>query len=146
MNSKFREGLSSWTGGNIKLVKNPANQNDFAVLMEAEKPNVSSVLKQTVFGPFEQGCAYHLSFRIWKLTPSPSNARLIATVSYLNGNGKIIRSTPLFILLPKTAWKWVPYFAIVPPSPENVHHASVVFYLPSGTVLVDNIKLSFRQI
>jgi hypothetical protein len=84
--------------------------------------------------------------RILKLTPSTSNARLIATVSYLNGKGKIIRSTPLFILLPKTAGKWVPYFAIVPPAPENVHHASVVFYLPSGKVLVDNIELSSRQI
>lgn len=146
MNSKFRQGLSFWTGGNIKLVKNPL-KNDLAVLMKATKPNVSSVLKQTVNGPFEQGCAYHLHFRILNLTPSPSNARLFATVSYLNKNGNIIRSTPLLILLPKlTVFKWVPYFNIVPPPSENVHQASVVFYLTSGTVLVDYIELSSRQV
>ncbi len=147
VNSKFRRGLSPWTGGNIKIVKNPMANNDLAVLMNAMNPHVSSVLKQTVYGPLEQGCAYYLFFRVMNLTPSPYKARLFATVSYLDDRGDIIRSTPLLILFPElTEFEWVSYFTIVPPPPGNVHHTSVVMLLAAGKVLVDNIVLSSRQV
>ncbi|SEN23885.1 hypothetical protein [Lihuaxuella thermophila] len=143
LNSRFLQGLPPWTGGNIKIVRNPVSRNDLAVLMRAGNPNANSVLKQTVYGPFERGCAYYLYFRVLNLTP----ARLFATVSYQDINGNIIRSTPLFILLGKESrLKWEPYFTIVPPPPDNVHRASVVLLLTSGTVLADNIVLASHQV
>lgn len=143
VNGDFREGLSPWTGANIKRVKNPISKNDFAVLMNNPAGSERTVLKQTVSGPFEKGCTYYLHFGVLNITPASGKVTLFATVAYLDANQKIVQSTPLQVLPPKTkSLKWHLFFSIVPPPPVHARFASIVFLLSKGTLFIDYITFA----
>ncbi|WP_124727189.1 hypothetical protein [Staphylospora marina] len=139
-NSGFTRGLAPWTGSGIMRIHNPLREGDWAVLMNSP----GDILKQIVQGPFETGCAYYLYFRALNL--SGPGAEFFATVAWLDAGKRIIRSTPLQILPPRTGNKWYSYFSIVPPPPRRAAYASVSFYHRAGAVLVDYIRLSSHDI
>jgi len=145
INGGFRRGLAPWTGKHIQRTKNPLKKNDWSVKMNADRG--AAVLKQKVNGPFEQGCAYYLHFRSYNITPTGQKAVLFATVSYLDAGGRIIRSTPMQIILPEGKQaKWFSYFTIVPPPPQNAKSLSVVFWLTSGSLFVDYIRIASHSV
>jgi hypothetical protein len=138
VNEGFRQGLAPWTGTNIKVVPNPVYNGDSSVLL-----TTGSVLKQKRPLQVEKGCAYYLYFRVLNASPASARANFFATVSYLDNNGKILRSTPLLVLLPRaTALKFKSYFSIVPPPPKKTRYVSVVFSGVKGRIFVDYIRLA----
>jgi hypothetical protein len=142
VNGGFRQGLAPWTGTDVKRVKNPVYKDDASVLLRT-----GSVLKQRQPLTIQKGCAYYFYFRLLNATAGGAQAKLFATVTYLNGNGKILRSTPLQILLPraqKLAFK--PYFNIVPPPPAATKKVAVSFSGVRGAIFVDYIRLAAHTV
>jgi hypothetical protein len=141
-NGGFRQGLTSWTGTNIRRVKNPVYKNDFSVLIKT-----GSVLKQSQPLHIQQGCAYYFYFRLLNATSAGAQASLFATVAYRDKNGKILRSTPLQVLVPKASkLAFKSYFTIVPPPPAQTKLISVSFSGVQGTVFVDYIRLAAHAV
>lgn len=137
-NGGFRRGLAPWTGIGIKRVKNPVYANDASVLLKT-----GSVLKQTQPLNIQRGCAYYFYFRLLNATPAGANGSLFATVAYRDKNGKILRSTPLYIIVPKaTKLAFKPYFNIVPPPPAATRSVTAVFSNVQGSIFVDYIRLA----
>lgn len=145
INGGFQRGSALWTGKRIRRLKNPLRTGDYSMWMSATHLSADSVLKQTVYGPFEKGCSYYLYFRLLNVTPPDSKTKLYATVAYLNENRQIIRSTPLLIHPPYQGKRWYTYFNIVPPPPLNTRFISVVFLLKSGSLFVDYIRLASHK-
>jgi hypothetical protein len=142
VNGGFRQGLAPWTGINVKRVKNPVYKNDYSVLLRT-----GSVLKQKQRLTIQRGCAYYLYFRLLNVTAAGAQANLFATVAYLDQNGRILRSTPLQIILPRaTRLAFKPYFNIVPPPPAQTKSVSVSFSGVRGTIYVDYIRLAAHTI
>lgn len=142
VNGGFRLGLTPWTGNNVKRVKNPVYSGDASVLLRT-----GSVLKQRQPLNIQKGCAYYFYFRLLNATSRGRKANLFATVAYLNESGRILRSTPLQILLPrarKSAFK--PYFNIVPPPPAATKKVAVSFSGVKGTIFVDYIRLAAHTV
>jgi hypothetical protein len=146
VNGEFRRGISPWTGHDIKWVKNPLRYHDTAVLMNPSSNVGIAVLKQTVSGTFEQGCAYYLYLRVMNVSPSVRKVLLFATVAYLDAGKGIIRSTPLVIEPPRTGGKWFSYFSIVPPPPPRARFMTVSFFLKEGALLIDTVRLASHEI
>jgi hypothetical protein len=142
VNGGFRRGLAPWTGSNVKLVKNPVYKGDASVLLRT-----GSILKQRQPLNTQKGCAYYFYFRLLNATSGGRTANLFATVIYLNDSGKILRSTPLQILLPKARkLAFQPYFTIVPPPPAATKKVAVSFSGVKGTVFVDYIRLAAHTV
>lgn len=145
INGGFQRGTAPWTGKRIHRMKNPLRAGDYSMWMGATNTGDDSVLKQTVYGPFEKGCSYYLYFRLLNVTPPKDKTVLYATVAYLNANRQIIRSTPLLIHPPHQGMRWYSYFNIVPPPPLKTRFVSVVFLLKKGLLFVDYIRLASHQ-
>ncbi|MCH5584152.1 hypothetical protein MK805_04120 [Shimazuella sp. AN120528] len=141
-NGGFRQGLAPWTGINIKRVANPVYKGDASVLLQN-----GSVLKQKQPITIQKGCAYYFYFRLLNATTGGRTANLFATVVYLDRNGKILRSTPLQILLPKASkLAFKPYFDIVPPPPSATRSVAVSFSGVKGKIFVDYIRLAAHTV
>jgi hypothetical protein len=137
-NGGFRRGVAPWTGTQLRRVKNPVYANDASMLL-----TTGSVLKQAQPLTIQRGCAYYFYFRLLNVTPNGANGSLYATVAYRDKNGKILRSTPLYIIVSKAiklAFK--PYFNIVPPPPAATKFVTAVFSNVKGTIFVDYIRLA----
>lgn len=147
VNGDFRARLAPWTGTQIRRVRNPENKNDFSVAMGTPNGKKQSVLSQRIKAKLEPGCAYYLTFRIINDSPDHISARFYATVAYLNSKGKLIRSTPLFLIPPELPRKkYRSYFSIVPPPPKNASQLKVVFWLQQGFVYIDTIRLGSHEV
>ncbi|MBH8585034.1 hypothetical protein [Thermoactinomyces sp. CICC 10520] len=146
INGGFQKGSAPWTGKRIRRMKNPLRAGDYSMWMGATRAGGDSILKQTIRGPFERGCAYYLYFRLLNVTPPQSKAELYAAVAYLNEKRQMIRSTPLLIRPPYLGNKWYSYFTIVPSPPLNARYVSVVFLLRKGLLFVDYIRLASHDI
>jgi hypothetical protein len=144
-NGGFTRGIAPWTGTRIRRMKNPLRPGDYSLFMSATRSRPAA-LKQTVSGPFEQGCAYYLYFRLLNVTPPTSQAEIYATVAYLDKNRRIINSTPLLVRPPRRLKSWYPYFSIVPTPPRGTAMLSVVFLLASGTLFVDYISIASHKV
>ncbi|MBA4600884.1 hypothetical protein [Thermoactinomyces mirandus] len=145
-NGGFRRGVAPWRGRRIRRLNNPLRSGDYSIFMSAVRTGADAVLQQTVYAPFERGCAYYLYFRLLNVTPSESRTDLYATVAYLNKNHRIIRSTPLLIRPPVQTHNWYSYFTIVPPPPRGTRMVSVVFLLGNGSLFVDYIRFASHVI
>lgn len=142
VNGGFRRGLAPWTGTNVKVVPNPVYKGDSSVLFKT-----GSVLKQVRPIEIQSGCAYYLYFRLLNASPANVQGKLYATVSYLDSRGKILRSTPLLIQLPKaTKLVFKPYFNIVPPPSSATKDVTVVFSGVQGNIFVDYIRLAAHTV
>jgi len=126
-------------------MKNPLRPGDYSLFMSATRSRPAA-LKQTVSGPFEQGCAYYLYFRLLNVTPPTIQAEIYATVAYLDKNRRIINSTPLLVRPPRRLKSWYPYFSIVPTPPRGTAMLSIVFLLASGTLFVDYISIASHKV
>lgn len=141
INGGFRYGLAPWKGKRIKRVHNPFDKKDWSIRMDARSG--PALLVQKVKGPFEQKCAYYLYFRSYHISPNKKQSLLYAIVSYLDARGNIIRSTPLQINQTRSNRKqWSSYFTIVPPPPRQARSLNVVFWLKSGILYVDYIRIA----
>lgn len=145
-NGGFQKGIAPWQGNRIRRLRNPLRPGDYSMFMSATRTGADAVLQQTVYGPFERGCAYYLYFRLLNVTPPESRTDLYATVAYLNRNRQIIRSTPMLIKPPHQTSDWYSYFTIVPPPPRGTSTALVVFLLENGSLFVDYIRLASHAI
>lgn len=145
-NSDFKKGITPWRGTYVHWVRNPLDKNDHVILMRKRKGVGYPVLKQTISKPFEHRCAYNLNFRLFNRSKSGETS-LFATVIYQDVYKRILRATPLWIHPPKsTKDAWFSYLTIVPPPPRNTAFASVSFLLRKGTVIVDYIRLTSREL
>jgi len=145
-NGGFTRGIAPWTGTRIRRLKNPLRSGDYSIFMSAARNGADAVIKQTVYGPFERGCAYYLYFRLLNMTPPESRTDLYATVAYLDKNRRIINSTPLLVKPPYQTKSWYPYFSIVPTPPRGTATISVVFLLANGSLFVDYISLASHKV
>lgn len=141
VNGDFRSRLYPWTGKRIMHVRNPLNELDYSVLMEAPNTHKQSILSQRMQVKPEEKCAYHLTFRIINVSPNHLPIRFYAIVAYLDKKGRLIRSTPLLLTLPEQSLKkYKPYFSIIPPPPNRTEQCKVVFLLLQGRLFIDMIR------
>ncbi|PTM58502.1 hypothetical protein [Desmospora activa] len=141
-NGNFTKGLAPWRGRKIRLVPNPLKKGDTSLAMRG-----NSILYQNVRTNVRPGCVYNLRFRIFNNRPSVKPPRLFATVSYLDGRKRLLRSTPVLVEPPHPAIpQFTSFFTIVPPGPAATRFISVVFSLNRGSLLIDYISISARNV
>ena len=147
LNGGFRKGQKPWRGRNIVLSDNPIYKNDYSMAMGSASEKNPSVLFQVVRGPFASECAYYLYFRVLNRSRQNIQPRLVASVSYIDARGKMLRQTPLLVLPPRMhAHGFKSYFTIVPPPPAATRTALVLFYANIGTVMVDYIRFAAHNV
>ncbi|SDC88302.1 hypothetical protein SAMN04488112_12020 [Melghirimyces thermohalophilus] len=141
-NGSFQKVLSPWRGRKIRLIANPVRRGDTSVAMKA-----GSLLYQNVQKPLNTDCSYYLFFRIFNNRRKSNPPQLFATVAYLDGRNRLLRITPLLVEppYPRTP-HFTSYFAIVSPPPTYARTLSVIFSLRRGSVLVDYISVSARDL
>ncbi|WP_142504087.1 hypothetical protein [Melghirimyces algeriensis] len=141
-NGGFRHHLSPWKGRKIRLVPNPVRKGDTSVEMKN-----GGLLYQNITGPFNSDCSYILFFKIFNNKQTPKPPQVFATVTSMDRAKRLLRTTPVLVEPP---YPQVPhftsYFTIIPPPPVAAKYLSVSFMVRGGSVLVDYISVSAREV
>lgn len=149
-NGTFADGLANWSGSHMKLVNDPLHEGLSCVLLGNKNTfynnGISCTLKQYIQGPFEQGCAYYLHYKLMHAYVLEPKDRFYATVAYLDAKGRIITSTPVYIIPNHMTLRWSPYYNIVPPAPYNAKSLSVSFMLRGGMMYLGSVELKSETI
>ncbi|MDR6224678.1 hypothetical protein [Desmospora profundinema] len=140
-NGNFHFHVAPWRGSGIRLVPNPVKKGDTSLAM-----GNNSVVYQNIQTNMERGCPYYLLFRIFNNRASATPPQLLVTVSYLDGQRRLLQSTPVLVEPPYPATpQFTSFFTIVPPPSFATRTISVVFSLRRGSVLIDYVSIAARK-
>lgn len=149
-NGDFKNGLDRWSGKNIKLLDDPVSKGDSCILLGNKNtiynPNNVCTLRQDITGTFENGCAYYLYYNLMHAILLEPSDLFFATVAYRDNKGRILNSTPVYIIPSHTTLRWFEYYSIVPPFPPRTSIISVSFMLRGGMMYIDDIRLASQTI
>jgi hypothetical protein len=137
-NGDFQQGLNFWSGTGVILANHIVRRGNVSALLKK-----GSVLRQQQRIQAEKGCAYYLYFRLFNVTPASLQAKLFATVTYLDEQDRILRTTPLEVQ-PHINRKnqFQSFFNIVPPPPSATRKFSIKISVEAGVIFLDYIRFS----